>query len=50
MHVGALQVLNPNLPTTVILAATMITTAVLLALVAVVGLFQRRGRGPRAGG
>lgn len=52
MHVGALQIINANLPSTVVVADTMITTAVLLGLVALVGLiglFQRRARGPRAG-
>jgi hypothetical protein len=52
MHVAAaLQI--PKLPSTVVLADTIITTAVLLALVGVVGLvgvLQRRARGPRAGG
>jgi hypothetical protein len=50
MYVGALQILSPNLPTTTIVAGTMITTAVLLALVGVVGLLQRWTRGRRAGG
>jgi hypothetical protein len=50
MHAGALQILNPNLPPTVIVADTMIATAVLLALVGLVGLLQRRTRGPRADG
>jgi hypothetical protein len=50
MHVGALHILSSNLPSTVILAGTVIATAVLLALVGVVGLLRRCTRGPRAGG
>jgi hypothetical protein len=53
MHAGALLNLNQNLPSTTVLADTMIATAVLLGLVGLVGLvgmLQRRTRGPRAGG
>ena len=49
MHVGALPILNSNLPSTVIVADTMIATAVLLALVGLVGLLQRCARRLRAG-
>jgi hypothetical protein len=49
MHMGALQVLGPNLPPTVVVADTVITTAVLLGLVGLVGLVQRLKRGRRAG-
>jgi hypothetical protein len=50
MHVSALWILDSHLPSTVIVADTMITTAVLLALVGLIGLLQRLARGRRAGG
>jgi hypothetical protein len=52
MHVVALQTL-PKVPSTALVADTMITTAVLLGLVGLVGLIgvlQRHARGRRAGG
>ncbi len=39
-----------NVPSTVVLADTMIATALLLGLVGLVGLLQRRARGTRHGG
>ncbi len=39
-----------NAPPTVVLADTVIATALLLGLVGLVGLLQRRARGTRTGG
>jgi hypothetical protein len=50
MHVGALHILDPHIPSTEIVADTMITTAVLLGLVGLIGLLQRLARGRRDGG
>jgi hypothetical protein len=54
IHAGqtpsALPAALRNLPPTVVLADTLITTALLLGLVGLVGLLQRRARGARDSG
>jgi hypothetical protein len=44
---GALPAAFRNAPSTVVLAYTVIATALLLGLVGLVGLLQRRSRGPK---
>jgi hypothetical protein len=47
---GALPAALQNAPSTVVLAYTVIATALLLGLVGLVGLLQRRSRGPKKSG
>ena len=47
---GALPAALRDVPSTVVLAYTMIATALLLGLVGLVGLLQRRRRGTRNSG
>ena len=47
---GTLPVTGPNLSPTVVLADTLIATGLLLGLVGLIALLQRRGRGTRDGG
>jgi hypothetical protein len=47
---GALPAAFRNAPSTVVLAYTVVATALLLGLVGLVGLVQRRSRGPRNSG
>ena len=44
---GALPAALRNAPSTVVLAYTVVATALLLGLVGLVGLVQRRSRGPK---